>query len=84
MVAAAQVAWHTGEQGKGRVSYGRSLVVDPWGRIKVALPGVREVEKDGWKEVVMESDAVGALGLVDIDLGEWEGVRERMPLVRRT
>lgn len=84
MVAAAQVAWHTGEQGKGRVSYGRSLVVDPWGRVKVALPGVREVEKEGRKEMVMEADAVGALGLVDIDLGEWESVRERMPLVRRT
>lgn len=85
VVAAAQVAWHTGEQGKGRVSYGRSLVVDPWGRVKVALPGVREVEKEGGrKEMVMEADAVGALGLVDIDLGEWESVRERMPLVRRT
>ncbi|KAJ4417294.1 Carbon-nitrogen hydrolase [Gnomoniopsis sp. IMI 355080] len=78
VVAAAQVAWHTGEQGKD------GLVVDPWGRVKVALPGVREVEKEGRKEMVMEAEAVGALGLVDIDLGEWEGVRERMPLVRRT
>lgn len=84
VVAAAQVGWHTGEEGKGRVSYGRSLVVDPWGRVKVALPGVREVEREGRVDMVMEAAAVGALGLVDIDLGEWEGVRERMPLVRRT
>lgn len=84
VVAAAQVGWHTGRQGEGRVSYGRSLVVDPWGRVKVALPGVREVEREGRKEMVMEAEAVGALGLVDIDLGEWEGVRARMPLVRRT
>lgn len=79
VVAAAQVGWHTGEQGKGRVSYGRSMVVDPWGRVKVALPCVKEVQN----ELVMEDDAVGALGLVDVDLEEWGGVRERMPLVRR-
>lgn len=82
VVAAAQVGWHTGQQGKGRVSYGRSLVVDPWGRVVVALPGVREVPGGG--EMVMEEGAVGALGLVDIDLEVWEGVRARMPLVRRT
>lgn len=88
IVAAAQVGWHGGEAGRGRVSYGRSLVVDPWGRVKVALPGVREVDEEGGgggaKKMVMEEGAIGALGLVDIDLGEWEGVRARMPLVRRT
>lgn len=83
VVAAAQVGWHSGTEGKGRVSYGRSMVVDPWGRVRVALPGVREV---GGGEVAMrmEEGAVGALGLVEVDLEEWEGVRKRMPLVRRT
>lgn len=84
VVAAAQVGWHSGEQGKGRVSYGRSMVVDPWGRIKLALPCVREVDdSQGESRMVVEGDAVGALGLVDIDLGEWERARERLPLVRR-
>lgn len=99
VVAAAQVGWHgAGGPGPapGRVSYGRSMVVDPWGRVRVVLPGVREVpvkeeeeataggEKGTGMTMVMEEGAVGTLGLVDIDLGEWERVRERMPLVRRT
>lgn len=90
VVAAAQAGWHRrggdGDGDGGRASYGRSMVVDPWGRVRVALPGVREVEGGGGgggKGLVVEEGAVGALGLVDIDLGEWEGVRERMPLVRR-
>lgn len=92
VVAAAQVGWHSGEEGTGRVSYGRSMVVDPWGRVKVALPCVKEVQVvDGDSnsqrgtptKMVVEEGAVGALGLVDIDLGEWERVRERLPLVRR-
>lgn len=97
VVAAAQVGWHHRAGGAGaggpggRVSYGRSMVVDPWGRVRVVLPGVREVEVagagggggEGSKEMVMEDGAVGALGLVDVDLEEWERVRERMPLVRR-
>lgn len=85
VVAAAQVGWHGGEVGTGRVSYGRSLVVDPWGRVKVALPGVREMDKEGGgKEMVMEEGAIGALGLVDVDLAQWQDARERMPLARRT
>lgn len=108
VVAAAQVGWHgAGGPGPapGRVSYGRSMVVDPWGRVRVVLPGVREVPVGSGREegntasvgekgtgtgtgtgvrMVMEEGAVGALGLVDIDLGEWERVRERMPLIRRT
>lgn len=100
VVAAAQVGWHHDQGGgaeadggaprrrMGRVSYGRSMVVDPWGRVRVVLPGVREGGGGGGSGsgdtgMVMEEGAVGALGLVDIDLGEWEGVRERMPLVRR-
>lgn len=80
VVAAAQVGWHSGAPGTGRVSYGGSMVVDPWGRVKCALPAVVE-ERDGGMSV--PEGAVGALGLVDIDLGVWESVRERMPLVRR-
>lgn len=79
VVAAAQVGWHSGKPGAGRVSYGGSMVVDPWGRVKCALPAVEE--RDG--EMSVPDGAVGALGLVDIDLGVWESVRERMPLVRR-
>lgn len=71
------MGWHSGEAGKGRVSYGRSMVVDPWGKVRVALPVVRE------EDMVMEEGAVGALGLVEVDLEEWQRVRERMPLVRR-
>lgn len=80
VVAAAQVGWHSGTPGAGRVSYGGSMVVDPWGRVKCALPAVVE-ERDGGMSV--PEGAVGALGLVDIDLGVWDSVRERMPLVRR-
>lgn len=87
VVAAAQAGWHSGREGEGRASYGRSMVVDPWGRVRVVLPGVREAGGgDGGQQAAMrmEAGAVGALGLVEVDLGEWERVRERMPLVRRT
>ncbi|KAJ0125038.1 nitrilase and fragile histidine triad fusion protein hit [Diaporthe amygdali] len=80
VVAAAQVGWHSGTAGAGRVSYGGSMVVDPWGRVRCALPAVED--RDG--EMSVPDGAVGALGLVDIDLTQWESVRERMPLVRRT
>ncbi len=76
VVAAAQVGHHHGAGG-ARVSYGRSMVIDPWGRVLCALGGVAE---DG----TVDDGAVGQLGLVEVDLGEWERVRQRMPLVRRT
>ena len=79
VVAAAQVGWHSGKPGAGRVSYGGTMVVDPWGRVKCALPAVEE----RYGEMSVPDGAVGALGLVDIDLELWESVRERMPLVRR-
>ncbi|KAI4860619.1 carbon-nitrogen hydrolase [Hypoxylon rubiginosum] len=79
VVAAAQVGLHNpGTPSSARVSYGRSMVVDPWGRVVVSLKGVTEDGKGA------EDGAVGELGVVDIDLGEWERVREQMPLVRRT
>ncbi|KAI1506251.1 carbon-nitrogen hydrolase [Biscogniauxia marginata] len=91
VVAAAQVGQHNGAF--PRVSYGRSMVVDPWGRVVLQLKGVRERsdkkdgdgdERAGVAEWEAEDGAVGELGVVDIDLGEWERVREKMPLVRRT
>ncbi|KAI1139585.1 carbon-nitrogen hydrolase [Hypoxylon sp. FL0543] len=77
VVAAAQVGRHNPGLSP-RVSYGRSMVVDPWGRVLLALRGVRD---DGEEA---EDGAVGQLGVVDIDLAEWERVRKNMPLVRRT
>ncbi|KAI2625342.1 carbon-nitrogen hydrolase [Hypomontagnella submonticulosa] len=77
VVAAAQVGRHNPGRSP-RVSYGRSMVVDPWGRVALELKGVREGEEEA------EEGAVGELGVVEIDLEEWERVRARMPLVRRT
>ncbi|KAK7920770.1 nitrilase [Apiospora marii] len=84
VVAAAQVGRHG--EGARRVSYGRSMVVDPWGRVVVELKGVRDVSAGDASEEVLEAEdgAVGEMGLVDIDLGQWEQVRQKMPLVRRT
>ena len=73
VIAAAQVGPHNDR----RTSYGRSMAVDPWGRVLAALGGV---DDDGQ----VEEGAVGQLGLVDIDLGEWERVRDKMPLIRRS
>ncbi|KAI0843371.1 carbon-nitrogen hydrolase [Hypoxylon sp. FL0890] len=77
VIASAQVGLHNPSLSP-RVSYGRSMVVDPWGRVLLALKGVRDDGKDA------EEGAVGELGVVEIDLGEWERVRRNMPLVRRT
>ncbi|KAK8086649.1 Carbon-nitrogen hydrolase [Apiospora phragmitis] len=84
VMAAAQVGRHG--EGARRVSYGHSMVVDPWGRVAMELKGVRDVRSEEGGEEVLEAEegAVGEMGLVDIDLGEWEQVREKMPLVRRT
>lgn len=82
VVAAAQAGWHSGVEGSGRVSYGGSMVVDPWGEVRCALPAAEEV--DGKGVVRVPEGSVGVIGLVEIDLGKWEDVRERMPLVRRT
>ncbi|KAI1474930.1 carbon-nitrogen hydrolase [Daldinia eschscholtzii] len=82
VLAAAQVGLHN-PGSSPRFSYGRSMVVDPWGRVVLSLKGVREKKSaDGGYQV--EDGAVGELGLVDVDLGVWEKVREQMPLVRRT
>ncbi|KAG4217691.1 hypothetical protein PC116_g33829 [Phytophthora cactorum] len=59
------------------------MAVDPWGRVVLSLKGVREKKSAGGAYEV-EDGAVGELGVVDVDLGVWEKVREQMPLVRRT
>lgn len=74
VVAAAQVGRHN----ERRASYGRSLVVDPWGRVALRLRGVADDEGNA------EDGAVEDIGFVEIDLAEWERVRREMPLQRRT
>ncbi|CAK7202285.1 Carbon-nitrogen hydrolase [Sporothrix eucalyptigena] len=83
IVAAAQVGRHNSK----RVSYGRSLAVDPWGKVLCRLGGVIGGEDEnatGPDVGSAEEGAEGQLGLVDIDLSAWERVRERLPLIRRT
>ncbi|PKS12219.1 hypothetical protein jhhlp_001518 [Lomentospora prolificans] len=74
VVAAAQVGRHNPK----RVSYGNSLVLDPWGRIVLRLGGV---DSDGNPDDGTDGTVIG---LVDIDLGMVEKVRTEMPLARRT
>ncbi|KAI1388212.1 carbon-nitrogen hydrolase [Hypoxylon trugodes] len=84
VIASAQVGRHNPGLSP-RVSYGRSMVIDPWGRVLLTLKGViKDDKKPKGEEYDAEEGAVGELGIVDIDLDEWEGVRKRMPLVRRT
>ncbi|KAI1198645.1 carbon-nitrogen hydrolase [Nemania serpens] len=96
VIAAAQVGAHNVHVGgpslssdgaakkKPRVSYGHGMVVDPWGRVILEMKGVRPDWDGENAEDAVEDGAVGELGVVDIDLAEWERVREKMPLIRRT
>ncbi|KAK5632598.1 hypothetical protein RRF57_008312 [Xylaria bambusicola] len=93
VIAAAQVGAHNvdalsspegGKKKKPRVSYGHSTVIDPWGRVVLEMKGVRP-DWDGEDSAdAVEDGAIGELGVVDIDLEEWERVRDKMPLIRRT
>ncbi|OTA87065.1 hypothetical protein M434DRAFT_144666 [Hypoxylon sp. CO27-5] len=90
VIAAAQVGLHNPGLSP-RVSYGRSMVVDPWGRVLLSLKGVMGMGGGGGGgggggdgKDAEEDGAVGQLGVVEIDLAEWERVRRNMPLVRRT
>lgn len=74
VVAAAQVGRHPGTP---RASYGRSMVVDPWGQVVLCLGGVSP-------EGEAEDDAVGQIGFVDIDLEQVDKIRGEMPLQRRS
>ena len=73
IVAAAQVGRHN----EKRASYGRSMVVDPWGKVALRLKGVKDAEGHA------EDGAVEDVGFVDIDLAEVDRVRGEMPLQRR-
>ena len=52
-----------------RASYGHSMVVDPWGKVVLEMTGEGNNAE---------------IGVVDLDLEYLEGVREKMPLLRRT
>ncbi len=65
VIAAAQVGAHN----EKRVSYGHSMVVDPWGKVLLDMTGEgNEAE----------------IGIVDVDLEFREKIKESMPLLRRT
>ncbi|KAI3319081.1 carbon-nitrogen hydrolase [Xylariaceae sp. AK1471] len=85
VIAAAQVGAHNiTATKKPRVSYGHSLVIDPWGKVVLEMKGVRPDWDGESVDEAAEEGAIGELGVVDIDLVEWERVREKMPLIRRT
>jgi len=67
VVAAAQVGAHN----EKRVSYGRSMIVDPWGKVICELGGVEEWDK---------SDHEPVIGVGEVNLEELEKVRREMPL----
>ncbi|KAI9051242.1 hypothetical protein LZ554_005343 [Drepanopeziza brunnea f. sp. 'monogermtubi'] len=69
VIAAAQVGAHNPQ----RTSYGHSMVVSPWGEVLLDMAGEQSESGGGQPEI----------GIVDIDLEMLEGVRSRMPLVRR-
>lgn len=70
VMAAAQVGNHNGK----RVSYGHSMIVDPWGKIICELSGVEEWEASQREPVI---------GVGEVDLEGLEKVRREMPLAPR-
>ena len=62
-------AAQVGAHNEKRTSYGHSMVVDPWGKVLLDMTG------EGSEPEV---------GIVDIDLGYREKIKEGMPLMRRT
>ena len=65
VIAAAQAGAHN----EKRTSYGHSMVVDPWGKVLLDMPG------EGTEPEI---------GLVVIDLEYREKIKSQMPLLRRT
>jgi predicted amidohydrolase len=57
-------AAQAGRHNEKRDSYGHSLVVDPWGQVVGRL----------------EDPLATGLAVVDIDLGQLQGIRARMPV----
>lgn len=77
VIAAAQVGQHGPE--KKRTSYGHSMVIDPWGKIMVDLPGVVQLRPGEWDA---EAGTIEQVGFADIDLNVWRSVRNDWPLQR--
>ena len=71
VVAAAQLGGHN----EKRISYGHSLIVDPWGKIVAEGNGMEE-----WEQGRQEPELV----VGNIDLEYLEKVRTEMPLKPRT
>ena len=73
VIAAGQVGVHD-DEGKRR-SYGRSMIIDPWGKV------VAELARD-------EADGEGLdqceIAVADIDVGYVDKIRKEVPLLRRT
>ena len=67
IIAAAQVGRHN----ERRVSWGHSMVIDPWGEVLAELGGVED-----WK-------GEPQLEVVELDMQKLERVRREMPLKRR-
>lgn len=65
VIAAAQIGPHNLK----RTSYGHSMVVDPWGKVILEMPGVGSEPE---------------IALVEIDLEYQEKIKKEMPLLRRT
>lgn len=65
MLAAAQVGHHN----EKRVSYGHSMIVDPWGKVLAELTG---------------EGSTPEIAVADIDLDYVAKIRKEMPLLRRT
>lgn len=65
VLAAAQVGQHN----EKRVSYGHSIIIDPWGKVLAELGG------EGKEPEIV---------VADIELGMGERIRKEMPLLRRT
>ncbi|OAX85341.1 hypothetical protein ACJ72_00270 [Emergomyces africanus] len=67
VIAAAQSGAHNAK----RVSYGHSMIVNPWGEVVAKLGGGSELEEP-------------KIAVAEIDLELLEKVRREMPLLRRT
>ena len=65
VVAAAQIGRHN----EKRVSYGHSMIVDPWGKV------VAEIQ---------EEEEEARIAVAEVDLEYVERVRREVPLIRRT
>lgn len=65
VIAAAQVGQHN----EKRISYGHSMIVDPWGKVLAELSGEGDEPE---------------IAIADIDLDYVNKVRREMPLRRRT